>query len=112
MMVPQMRYGGGKITGPVPWFPDYSARLAEKLHPLPSGKIAKAEALTLTAGERAIIDGCPGCSQRAERDLRIFTRQLASEIDKSNDPIGQCPSIPNGNGLINLLITKDLLSWD
>ncbi|KAJ7912727.1 hypothetical protein B0H13DRAFT_2327074 [Mycena leptocephala] len=99
----------GKITGPTPWFPDYIARLAEKLYLLPSGKIAKAEALTLTAGERAIIDGCPGCSQRAERDLQIFTRQLASEIDTSNDRIGQCSSISHGDGLINLLTSKDLL---
>jgi hypothetical protein len=102
---------GGKITGPVPWFPDYIARLAEKLYLLPSGNIAEAEALSLTAGERAIIDGCPVCSDRAERDLRIFTRQLGAQIAGSNDRLGQCPPIPHPDGLMNLLISKNLLWW-
>ncbi|KAJ7429315.1 hypothetical protein B0H11DRAFT_1768608 [Mycena galericulata] len=92
----------GTITGPAPWLPGYIARLAEKLYLLPTGNTAAAEALTLTAAERAIIDGCPVCSERAERDLRIFTRKLASDIDNSNDNLGQCPSILHRDGLMNL----------
>ncbi|KAF8130039.1 hypothetical protein K438DRAFT_1695370 [Mycena galopus ATCC 62051] len=74
----------GSITGPAPWFSSLAARLAHQLYLIPSGSTAETEALSFTPAERAIIDECPGCSQRAERDLRIYTRELALEINNSH----------------------------
>ncbi|KAJ7845177.1 hypothetical protein B0H13DRAFT_1647597 [Mycena leptocephala] len=75
---------GGPIIGPAPWFATYITRLAQQLYLVPSGSTAETEALTLAPVERAIIDKCPVCAKRAERDLWIFAHQLANRIDTVN----------------------------
>ncbi|KAJ7825145.1 hypothetical protein B0H14DRAFT_2821418 [Mycena olivaceomarginata] len=78
---------GGRIIGPTPWFATYITRLAQQIYLVPSGSTAETEALTLAPVEHAIIDKCPACAKRAERDLWIFAHQLANQIDRSNHDV-------------------------
>ncbi|KAJ7879694.1 hypothetical protein B0H13DRAFT_1630628 [Mycena leptocephala] len=72
---------------PVQWFKDHVARLAVQLRLCPSGAIAKREARSVAS--RLILDACHGCSLAAEFDLTCFARQLAKEIDDSNNRLGK-----------------------
>ncbi|KAJ7308716.1 hypothetical protein DFH08DRAFT_719671 [Mycena albidolilacea] len=80
---------GGQIIGPTSWFATYITRLAQQLYLVPSRSTVETEALTLAPAEHAIIDKCPACAKRAERDLWIFAHQLANQIDTSNHNLGQ-----------------------
>jgi hypothetical protein len=74
---------------PVQWFKDRVARLAVQLRVrlCPSGAIARREARSVAS--RLILDACYGCSLAAKVDLTCFARQLAKEIDDSNNRLGK-----------------------
>ncbi|KAJ7245602.1 hypothetical protein C8J57DRAFT_1524318 [Mycena rebaudengoi] len=72
---------------PVQWFKDHVARLAVQLRLCPSGAIAEREARSVAS--RLILDACSGCSLAAEVDLICFARQLAKEIDDSNNRLAE-----------------------
>ncbi|KAJ6589708.1 hypothetical protein B0H19DRAFT_1014770 [Mycena capillaripes] len=72
---------------PVAWFQRHISRLAAHLYLVPSQDTVAAQVLTLTPADRATIDTCPQCSERATRDLAALASQLAIDIEASNNSL-------------------------
>jgi hypothetical protein len=48
-------------------------------------------AIDILPAERAIISGCPRCSQDADGGLRSFVLLLAAAVEESNQQLGVFP---------------------
>ncbi|KAJ7120046.1 hypothetical protein C8R44DRAFT_787566 [Mycena epipterygia] len=71
------------------WFQNHTKRVAAQVRLVPTGSTLTAEALNISASDRAVIDACEICSGAVGQDLAKFASLVAEYIDRSNQKLAR-----------------------
>ncbi|KAJ7098448.1 hypothetical protein C8R43DRAFT_1141497 [Mycena crocata] len=97
------RYG---TKVPAQWFQNHIARIAPLLRALPTRGTVDAELLSVSAPDRALLNLCRDCSEKADHDLATFMQQLGTAIEDFNSDYGWSPVGAPTPLLISVTVTN------